>query len=56
MVQNYIYFSILQNKSSFIFRKGIRVEFFFVSLQSLSVSLLPDGSNAVEEKNIVINN
>ena len=28
-MQNYIYFSILQNKSSFIFRKGMRVEFFF---------------------------
>ena len=30
-MQKYIYFSILQNKSSFIFRKGMRVEFFFVS-------------------------
>ena len=32
MVQNYIYFSILQNKSSFIFRKGMRVEFFLYLL------------------------
>ena len=32
MVQKYIYFSILQNKSSFIFRKGMRVEFFLYLL------------------------
>ena len=29
-MQKYIYFSILQNKSSFIFRKGMRVEFFCI--------------------------
>ena len=41
-MQNYIYFSILQNKSSFIFRKGIRVEFFlYLLLKKKSIGMLP---------------
>ena len=41
-MQNYIYFSILQNKSSFIFRKGMRVEFFlYLLLKKKSIGMLP---------------
>ena len=40
-MQKYIYFSILQNKSSFIFRKGMRVEFFlYLLLKKKSIGML----------------